>query len=264
MIGRFEARADAAIAACIGWAERRARGVVVGTLVLTAVLGGYAVARLGVDSDPIRLISERLPFRQRHDRFAALFPNLTNALLIVVEGQSPAQARTAAEKLAARLAPQRERFRDVYVPGSGAFFERNGLHRSAEDLDALGDQIARMQPFLLAIEREPTLANLAMVRAGLERIPAEKIDAAGWSAVLDRFSDAAVAVHTEFPLQISWEELLLRGSPLEVGTRQTIIAEPVLDFGSLLPAGAAMRAVRDAAADLAEPGLACASPGIPP
>jgi hopanoid biosynthesis associated RND transporter like protein HpnN len=265
VISRFEARTDAAIAACIGWAERRARAVVVGTLVLTTLLAGFAVTRFGVDSDPIRLISERLPFRQRHDRFAALFPNLTNALLIVVEGQSPAQARSAAERLAGRLAPQRERFRDVYVPGSGAFFERNGLlYRSADDLDELGDQIARMQPFLLAIEREPTLANLALlVRTGLERVPAERIDAAGWSAVLDRFSDAAVAVHTEFPLRISWEELLLRGSPLEVGARQVIIAEPVLDFGSLLPAGRAMRAVRDAAAGLAEPGLRVRLTGNP-
>ena len=265
MIGPFETRVDAAIAACIAFAERRARAVVVGTLVLTCLVGGLVATRFAVDSDPIRLIAEHLPFRQRHDRFAALFPNLTNALLVVVDAPSPAQARSAAEVLVARLAAQPERFHDVYLPGAGPFFERNGLlYRSADDLDELGDQIARMQPLLLALEREPTLARLAaLVSAGFERVPPEEIDAEAWSALLDRFAAATVAVHTEFPLEVSWEELLLRGSPFEVGTRRVIVAEPVLDFGSLLPAGAAIRAVREASAGLGTPDVRVRLTGNP-
>lgn len=265
MIGRFEARVDAALAACIGFAGRRARAVVAGTLLGTTVVGGLAASRFAVDSDPIRLIAEHLPFRQRHDRFAALFPNLTNALLVVVDAPTPARAGSAAEALAARLAAQTGRFHDVYLPGAGPFFERSGLlYRSADDLDALGDQIARMQPLILALEREPTLARLsALVSAGFERVPPEEIDAEAWSALLDRFAAAAVAVHTEFPLQVSWEELLLRGSPFEVGTRRVIVAEPVLDFGSLLPAGAAVRAVREAAAGLDAPDVRVRLTGNP-
>jgi hopanoid biosynthesis associated RND transporter like protein HpnN len=265
VIGRFESRVDAALAACIGFAERRARAVVAGTLLLTALVGGLAARRFAVDSDPIRLIAEHLPFRQRHDRFAALFPNLTNALLVVVDASTPAQAGSAAEALAARLAAQPERFHDVYLPGAGSFFERSGLlYRSADDLDVLGDQIARMQPLILALEREPSLARLAtLVRTGFERVPPEEIDAEAWSALLDRFAAATVAVHTEFPLQVSWEELLLRGSPFEVGTRRVIVAEPVLDFGSLLPASAAIRAVREAAAGLGAPDVRVRLTGNP-
>ncbi len=265
MSGRFETRVDAVIAACIDFAERRARAVLVGTLVLTCLAGGLVATRFAVDSDPIRLIAEHLPFRQRHDRFAALFPNLTNALLVVVDAPSPAQARSAAEALSARLAAQPERFHDVYLPGGGPFFERRGLlYRSADDLDELGDQIARMQPLLLALEREPTLPRLAaLVRAGFERVPPEAIDREAWSALLDRFAAATVAVHTEFPLEVSWEELLLRGSPFEVGTRRVIVAEPVLDFGSLLPARAAIRAVREAAAGLASPDVRVRLTGNP-
>ena len=76
---------------------------------------------------PIRLIAEHLPFRQRHDRFAALFPNLTNAFLVVVDGPTPARAGSAAEALAARLAAQPERFHDVYLPGAGPFFAHDFL-----------------------------------------------------------------------------------------------------------------------------------------
>jgi hopanoid biosynthesis associated RND transporter like protein HpnN len=249
-----EARLDAALDAWVGFVERRARLVVWTVLVVTLGSLGWAATHLGVNSDNIRMLGEDLPVRQRHDEFARVFPNLTNALLVVIDGPTPEATRRTAEALASRLAAQPDRFRDVFRPGSGTFFERNGLlFRSPEELEALGDQIAEFQPFLIALEREPTIATLtSLVQRGLERFDPAETDPATWTAVLDRISQATVAVYEEYPVAISWDDLLLRGSALETRRREVIIVEPVLDFDSVLPAAEPLAAIRAAAAALPE------------
>ncbi|HSJ96379.1 MAG TPA: hypothetical protein VLC53_04875, partial [Myxococcota bacterium] len=114
--GRFEERVDAALAAWVGGAGRHARAVLWGVGALTLVALGWAATHLGVNSDNIRMLAERLPVRQRHDEFARVFPNLTNALLIVVDAPTPEAARGAARARAGRLAARDDRFRDVFVP----------------------------------------------------------------------------------------------------------------------------------------------------
>ncbi len=252
-----EARLDAALDAWVGFVERRARFVVWSVLAATLMSLAWAATHLGVNSDNIRMLGEDLPVRQRHDEFARVFPNLTNALLVVVDGPTPEATREAADALAVRLSAQPELFVDVFRPGSGTFFERNGLlFRTPEELEALGDQIAEFQPFLVALDREPTIATLtSLVEAGLERFDPATTDPSTWTAVFDRISHATVSVYEEYPVAVSWEELLLRGSALETRTREVLVVEPVLDFDSVLPAADALAAVRTAAAERnAEPG----------
>ena len=62
-----------------------------------------------------------------------------------------------------------------------------------------------------------------------------------WPAVLDRVGDATVNVYAEYPIAISWEEILLRGSALDMSTRRVVIVHAVLEFGSVFAAGAAIR-----------------------
>jgi hopanoid biosynthesis associated RND transporter like protein HpnN len=260
----FERRVDAVLARWVGFVERYAAAVAWAIVALTLVALGIAAARLGINSDNIRLLGEELPVRQRHDEFARVFPNLTNALLVVVDGPTPEAARQGAERLAARLAGRSGDFTDVYLPGAGPFFERNGLlYLTPEELSELGDQIARLQPFLIALEREPTIARLAsLVHAGLERFPSAG-DPAAMAAVLDRIGHATVSVYEEYPVAVSWEDLFVRGSALEATTRQVIVAEPILDFDSALPAADALRAVRAEAAALAAPELRVRVTGNP-
>ncbi len=262
---RAEARLDAALDAWVGLVERHARLVVWSVLAVTVLSLGWAATHLGVNSDNIRLLGEDLPVRQRHDEFARLFPNLTNALLVVIDGPTPAATRRAADALAPRLASRPELFRDVFRPGSGAFFERNGLlYRSPEELEVLGDQIAEVQPFLVALEREPTIATLtSFVQAGLERFDPAATDPDTWTAVLDRISHATVTVYEEYPVVVSWDELLLRGSALETRTREVLVVEPVLDFDSVLPAAEPLAALREIAADTSSTGIRVRITGNP-
>ncbi|MCP5042013.1 MAG: MMPL family transporter [bacterium] len=215
----------------------------------TLLAGGYAATHLGIDSDTIELFPEHLPARQNHDAFVALFPDLENALLIVVDATSSEASRQTAHELALRLRTDERHFDDVYIPGGGAFFERHALlYQEADELDEFGDRLARAQPVIAELERDPSLANLAfLIRQGLDQIESTGFDAGWWKPVLDRIGDASVEIYNEHPLEVSWGALMVEGSAIDVATRHVVLAHPILDFSDALPARAALAAVRAAA-----------------
>ncbi|MCZ6464573.1 MAG: MMPL family transporter, partial [Proteobacteria bacterium] len=223
----------------------RARAVAVAVLLITVPIAAYTVLHLGINSDNVDLVGKNLPSKINHERFAALFPNLENALLVVIDAETPELAREAADALSAALREQTEQFTDVYLPGGGSFFERNGLlYRSVDELDQFAVEMANIQPIIGELERDPSVANLAsLVRAGLTHADRGGEEGERWSAVLDRVGEATVEVYEEYPLAISWEELLVRGSSIEVVTRRVIVVHPILDFERLLPAGRSLDAI---------------------
>jgi hopanoid biosynthesis associated RND transporter like protein HpnN len=248
----FEARAARWLCAWVDFVVRNARAVVALAALLTLGFGAYAALHLRVNSDNLRLIAEDLPFMQRHREFARSFPILSNVLIVVIDGENPEVARDAADALAGALAARPERFRDAFLPGGGAFFERYGLlYRSVEDLENFSDQLVQAQPLIAELERGGSLAELvALVRAGLERVGEVGPDPDDWASVLDRIGSATVQVYDEYPLSLSWEDLLLQGSALEVSARRVIVVEPILDFDSLLAGGRAIAEIREAAREL--------------
>jgi len=241
-----------ALASWVRAISRRPRTVVVAIGVLTLALASYAATHLGINSDNVRLISEDLALRKNHEAFAALFPNLEHALLVVVDGETPELARDAADALAAEFRSRPDTFTDAYIPGAGSFFERAGLlYRSVEELEEFADYMARVQPLLAELERDSSIANLtSIVQQGLDAAGAEPYEIDQWVKVLDQISHATVEVYSEYPLAISWEEMLVQGSTLEVRNRRVIVAHPVLDFASAFAAARAMKNIHELANDL--------------
>jgi len=222
------------------------------TLAITALLGVYAALELGVNSDNVRLISDRLPAKIAHMEFSRHFPNLNDALLIVVDAETPELARESADALRKKLTEKREFFTEVYLPGGGSFFERNGLlYRTPDELDYFADQMARIQPLLGELERDGSMAHMVeIIQMGLEAAGEKGEDGEEWSMVLDRVGQATVTMYREYPIDISWEEVLLRGSSIDVTRRKILIAHPMLDFSQVLAAGRSLRAIRDTAREL--------------
>ncbi len=243
---RFE---EALARALIRWVRAvsdRARPVV--TLITIATLGllAYGGLTLGINSDNVTLVAEHLPARQNYLEFARSFPNIENVMLVVIDGETPEVAREATTELRDALAARPDLFHDVYIPGSGRFFERHGLlYRSLDDLDEFALQMSRIQPILTALERQPTVANLAsLIRVGLEQREESDSGLADLAIMLDRVGDATVEAYQEFPLAISWEEILLRGSSVETQRRWILVVDPVLDFESLFAAAEPMAEIR--------------------
>ena len=249
---RFDELVGRALTRWVGLVLANAPRVVGAVLLLSLLLLGYTAAFLGINSDNVRLLAEDVPSRRALEEFAELFPILNNALLVVIDAETPELARDAGSQLAAELSRQTDRFTNVFIPGGGDFFERNGLlYHSVDDLYDFTDHMALVQPMIAELERDPSIANVAaLVQLGLENISPEDTSNEQWAAVLDRLSNAAAGAFDEFPLAISWEEFLLSGSSLDVSTRRVLMAEPVLDFDALLPAGGPLEGIRNTARDL--------------
>jgi uncharacterized protein len=241
-----------ALGAWTGVVQRHARATVWATLVVTLAIGLYAAARLGVNTDNKLLLAPGLPFMRAAAAYERHFPTLDDSLLVVVDGDTPELTRSTATALASRLARRTDAFRSVYEPGGGPFFEREGLlYLDLGDLYEFADYIAVYQPVLAELARDPSVANLArLVRMGLDREGTDATAREVLPAILDRFRQATIAAYDEFPVHVSWEELMLRGSALSPIDRRVLVADPVLRFDALLPAGPAIGAIRETAGEL--------------
>jgi len=257
--------------ALVSWTaavSRRPGAVVVATGVATLGLAFYAATHLGIDSDNVGLIAKDLPSRRNHEAFAALFPNLENALLIVVEAETPELSRDAADVLTEQLRLRPDAFTDAYIPGGGSFFERTGLlYRSVPELEEFADRMARVQPLLAELERDASISNFtSLVRQGLDAMGDASDEADQWAKVLDQIGRATVEVYSEYPLAVSWEDMLVEGSSLDVRNRRVIIAHPVLDFESVFAAARPLKIIHELSDDLgytAEHGVSIRVTGNP-
>jgi hopanoid biosynthesis associated RND transporter like protein HpnN len=230
------------------------RVVVLCVLLVTALASWLSVERLGFNLDPNDLFSKELRFQRMIAEFSEHFPVLTNSLLVVVDGATPEATRAAADAMLERLSARTDRFTQAYYPGEESFFETHGLlYNDIDDLDTFADSMARMQPVMAALSRDPSLASLSRVVAqGLEHWDPDAPDAdtERWRSVLEHYANATISVYAEVPVSVSWESILLEGSPLDPTLRRVIVAHPILDFDRLLAAARPIEAIREAAENL--------------
>ncbi len=244
------------LAQWVDFSRRKSGFVIAACLTITLLAAVYALLFLGINSDNVRLVSDDLPSRKNHDAFAEIFPNLDNALMVVIDGETPEVARQSANRLLEVLQKDSAYVEKAYLPGGGDFFEKHGmLYRSPDDLEIFADQIVRLQPLLASLEADPSIVHLtSLVEAGLDQARNGNgnaaIDPEEWAAILDSVGEATVSVYTEFPLALSWEKLLLQGSALDASSRQLIVVHPVLNFESFLAGGEILERIRSYARQL--------------
>lgn len=236
----------------VRWVTARAGAVATVLGLATLAIAAWTVPHVGFNMDHKRLVSPDLPFQRVAERFAEYFPSLDDTLLVVIDGQTPERAREAAERLAARLQQRRDVFHDVYVPGASAFFLKNGLlYRSPEDLEAFVEDLIPFQPVMGELVRDPTIGRLtSLVRQGLETARGQGVDPSELAPLLDQIGHATIEVFSDYPVAISWEDLMVAGSAIDPGRRWVVVAEPKLDFDALLPAGKPIEAIEAAATAL--------------
>lgn len=234
------------------WVFRHSKALTWTTLALTLVLGGYTLYGLGINSDNVSLVPTDLPSRRAHESFIKHFPNLEEAIFVVVDGDTPQRAREATQQLILKLQDSPDTITEAYLPGGGDFFERNGLlYRTPEELEDFADAMARIQPLVGELEASPKIHTLArLIQEGLRETETGRLSEADWATVLDRLSEATTIAWNEAPVAISWEEILMRGSALETSTRGVIVVHPILNYADILTGRRPMASIRDASVAL--------------
>jgi hopanoid biosynthesis associated RND transporter like protein HpnN len=233
------------IASWVDGVSRLAGLVVVLSLLLTGLSGWYAVSHLAVDTDNEDMLSADLPFRQDAIRLKQAFPQLSDNIVIVIDGATADQADDAAIALARALRSQLALFRTIFDPRGDLYFRRNGLLFLSEDeLNDLVDRMAAAQAFIGKLSQDPSLRGLLGVLTLALDNADQAVSPDELTTVLDAIGKAIEAERTGGNYILSWQGLLYGGNATAEDRRRLIVVQPTLDYGSLQPAEEAMAAIR--------------------
>ena len=147
--------------ALVRWVDlvrRRAATVLVAATAVTAGASYYVATNQEINTDTDAMLAEDLPFRAAEREFQAAFPQLSDILLVVIEGENPDLVEDAGSALAGRLTGRPDLYRSVYHPAGDPFFQRNGLLFLDESaLIDLTDELAAAQPLLATLAQDESL-----------------------------------------------------------------------------------------------------------
>jgi len=224
--------------------------IIIGTLLLTGGALYYAVTNVSVDASVDKMLSPELPFRQNEIAIDEAFPLSDGTLSVIVEARTAEQADDAAGKLAKALRARTDRFKSIFFPEGLAFLRQNGLlYLDQDELESLADRLAEAQPLLAGISEDQTLRGLAdILSLALENATDESTTAFG--PALRKMTATVNALGAGEDARLSWQTLLSDDADDGTANRRFIVAQPVVDFGSLSPVSEAMSVIRDVTAKL--------------
>ncbi|MGO1077183.1 MMPL family transporter [Inquilinus sp. CA228] len=234
--------------------QRHALWVIGAALVLSVCAVLVVMHRLSINTDTGTLIDPDLPWQQDNAALDKAFPQNTNLLAIVIDGQTPELAESAAAQLTKALTAEPSLFRTVRRPDGGPFFDKNGLlFLSLKEVQQTADDVIAAQPLLGGLAADPTLRGLFgvldLVLQGVQTGQADRSQMqpafTGMAATIDA---NLTSDHVVQPL--SWQSLLSSGPPSPRALRRFVLAQPVLDYGALEPGAKATDFVRATAETL--------------
>jgi len=254
----FERRFGGIAAALVETSRSRPRLVIALCALLTAGSIYVTATILEIDTDKDRLLSPELRVGQTNRALAAAFPDLQNNLVVMVETDEPADARAAAEELAARLMEQPERYPRIFLPGDAPFYEDFGLYYlDRDEIDEVAERVEEAGPMLATLVDRPELAVLLGALTHVVESP-EGLSSIGenGSRILDRAALAVERFNEGEHAPIAWEDLLFEDLGSDHANPQLLFVRPAGDLTQLNPVMEAITAIRAMAGELApRPGL---------
>ncbi len=203
----------------------------------------YSLENLGIDTDTTKILSPDLPFQKDRQLFLQEFPQDDQAILVVVDGHSPEQITRVLSYLGSQFRNQKQHFESIYIPGEGAFFEKNGLlYLGLDEINELADKLSEAQPFISALAKENSLKSLFSILS-LAITTQEYELPVDLNPLLNKVREAIRAVIKGQPYSLSWQQLMLGDSLNLLATRRFILLKPILDFSELMPAEKPLQSV---------------------
>lgn len=224
--------------------------VLLASLVIAGWAAWYAVGNLGVDTNIEDMLSPELEWRQDFDALIDAFPRMINTILVVIDSDLPERSEQAASALYDALREQENLFPRVeWLAGATFFRESALLYHSPEELEQLADDLARAQPMLAMLARQPDLQGLA---GFMELVQAQtgEADAPMFSELTTELARVTGAAATSDSRPLSWRRLGAGPASGDGPARQIITVHPRLDFHALMPGRVPVERIRELAEDL--------------
>src|SRR5437868_12370850 len=134
----------------------------------------FAVTAMKIQMQDQLLVTADTAIGAEQSRLAAEFPEPSESIVAVIDSKDPKLARSGAERMAARMAEQTNVFRNVFSPGTGRFFDDDGVLYLNEH--GVADRVARIErsaPLFQALSISPNLTGLAVLADQVARVAAE-------------------------------------------------------------------------------------------
>ncbi len=239
------------LAAWVGLCRRQAWAVVILSLLAGASSVWYSVTHLVINTDTTDMLSAELPFRKLSKAISEAFPQFSDSILVVLDGVSVDLADEAGNSLSAALKNKKEAFSAVQDIAGDPFFRQNGLlYLSEEELAKLSERLAQAQPFLGALNHDPSLRGLFdLLDLALKEKAKGGEAATGFDLdpALNLISATAEAQAEKRFANLAWSELMGADGGKLATPRRFILVRPKLDYSSLQPAKTAMKEIRETA-----------------
>jgi len=225
------------------------------SLLLTLASGIYAARNFAINTDISRLLESDAPWAKYDQSISDAFPQRDKMILAVVQAPAKELADAAANELAEALRQQPKRFRAVGQPGSGPFFERNGLlFANAASVDDMADKLTQARPLINNLAHDPTLRGLSDLLTTTLTLPLQlgQIKLGDMEKLLDQSATTVDGVLAEHSVALSWAGLVDNSlKPNADGNAFSFVTlSPVLDFSDLQAGSGASDAIRAAATEL--------------
>ena len=223
--------------------------IVITALLLTGASLYYVKDHLGVNNNSSEMLSPDLPFQKNYKRLETAFPQDTNAILFVVDTQTPEETAIVSNKLLKRLNNNSDFFESSYIPDDNAFFRQQAfLYLSSEELDKLATNLTDAQPFIGYLAENYHLKGLfKILTEALEN--KDSVISHNLPALLSAISTTISKTVSGENYPLSWQTILNPNS-LSNKTRSIVIAKPQVHFHSMMPVEAAIEKARELSAQL--------------
>jgi len=210
----------------------------------------FTASHFDMTTDTAELISPNVPWRVHERAMDDAFPQLRDAMLIVVDGKTPELAEDGATRLAAAMSADHKHFRVVSRPDGGDFFAREGLlFGSTRDVQDATASLVKAQPLLGPLAADPSLRGVTQsLSTMLDGVDHGQATLAQIDAPMRALAGATDKSLSGKPAFFSWQRMFSSGgSGLATPTRRLVLTRPVLDYGSITPGADSEDAIHAAA-----------------
>jgi hopanoid biosynthesis associated RND transporter like protein HpnN len=219
----------------VTYVQRHAGMTISVVLFLTAGVLFYSISHFKINTDINGMISDTLRFRRLEKDFNQAFPQLSDTIVVVVDGDTPELAFSAKKRLAETFRSEKSLFKSVSEPGGGSFFEREGLlYLGVNDLEDFADNMAEAQPLIGLLSQDMSLRGLfSVIERTLEQSQVDEGGNGRIASLYDQLGKAFEAAASRRVYRMSWQELMLGKEEAARQKRQFVIIQPFLEAGSL-------------------------------
>ncbi len=236
----------------VGLCRDRARLTVAVGVAIGVAAAAFCATHFALTTNTDALLSPKLPWRQAEAVYNRLFPQHDDAIVVVIDGQTPELTQQAAADLAAKLATRTDQFTEVDRANGGDFFDREGLlYLSEPQVRSSLDQLTKAEPFLGPMAADPSLRGVMSALSNVTKgVASGQASLADLDKPMVALAGALEKARDGQPGFFSWRAMIGDAKPSADELRQIMLVKPKLNYDALEPGAVAEAVLRQTAKDL--------------